>query len=95
MHTSTASIRMLTKMEADDCCIACRVATQKGARRKVAESLEVLSLWEEASRKVLDESSHHRLSVPLHERFMCRKCFNAIHQNQERSRGMLYTLSNW
>ena len=71
---STTSIRMLTDMEVDDCSIACRVATQKGARRKVAESSVVRK---EASRKVLDESSHHRLNVPLHERFKCRKCFNA------------------
>ena len=65
-----------------ECCIACGAATQKRARRKVSECSDVLSFWEEASRKVLQESSHHKLSEALHDRFMCRKCFNAYVKTQ-------------
>ena len=53
------------------------MATQKKARRKVSECSDALSFWEEASRKVLQESSHHKLNEALHDCFMCRKCFNA------------------
>ena len=67
-----------------ECSIACGAATQKKARRKESECSDVLSFWEKASRKVLQESSHHKLSEAL---LMCRKCFNAYVKNQERIRG--------
>ena len=73
-----------------ECCIACGAAIQKKTRRKVSECSDALSFWEEASRKVLQESSHHKLNAALHDRFMCRICLN-----QERIGGIFYTCASF
>ena len=73
-----------------ECCIACGVATQKKARRKVSECSDVLSFWEEASRKVLQESSHHKLSEALHDASCAESASMHMSKPRENWRYILY-----
>ena len=49
-------------------CIGCGELTQKGSRRLISDSTDILSLWK---KKIGRDKGQEE------DRFMCRKCFNS------------------
>ena len=72
MNAQPLSFSMLKIME-DKYCIGCGELTQKGSRRIISDSTDILSLWEEALKKIWKRQGPRR----------CRKCYVKVKKKLE------------